>query len=227
MRVNQTLATLETHMVAISAGTIALRDDRTARQWLVDLSPFLICRHPVTQALYAELAGKWPSSKTEADNPVENVSWLDAIQFCNLLSRLSGLAESYLLDENGTDATLIDGSTGYRLPSEAEWEYACRAGTHGPRYGDLDDIAWHQGNSGGQARPVGQKQPNAWGLYDMLGNVWEWCTDVYDPAVYGRYRIFRGGGWADSERGCLATNRRRSHPTFAIDDLGFRIARSM
>ena len=102
-----------------------------------------------------------------------------------------------------------------------------RAGTNGPRYDKLGDIAWYRENSGGHTHEVGQKQANDWGLFDTLGNVWEWCADLYDPEVYGSYRVFRGGGWADAERGCLATNRRRSHPTFAIDDLGFRVARSL
>lgn len=70
------------------------------------------------------------------------------------------------------------------------------------------------------------KEPNAWGLYDMIGNVWEWCWDLYDEKVYGSYRVFRGGGWFDPERGCLSTNRRRGHPTFHIDDLGFRLAKT-
>lgn len=133
----------------------------------------------------------------------------------------------YEIGEDGTGASPIPGSNGYRLPTEAEWEYACRAGTQGARYGELDAIAWYRDNSGGRTHDVGRKQPNGWGLHDMLGNVWEWCVDQYDPAVYGSYRVFRGGGWADVERGCLATNRRRSHPTFAIDDLGFRVARSL
>src|SRR5690606_30011494 len=116
---------------------------------------------------------------------------------------------------------------GFRLPTEAEWEYACKAGTKNIRYGDLDKIAWYKHNSEKSTHNVGMKEPNTWGLYDMLGNVSEWCTDLYDEQVYGSYRIFRGGGWFDKERSCLATNRRRNHPSlFKIDDLGFRIARN-
>ena len=115
---------------------------------------------------------------------------------------------------------------GYRLPTEAEWEHACRAGSSGPRYGDLDEIAWYEGNSDGRIHDVGEKRPNAWGLYDMLGNAWDWCWDVYDAQVYGSYRVLRGGGWADAHWSCRASVRRRSHPTFRIDDVGFRVARS-
>ncbi|WP_210171771.1 formylglycine-generating enzyme family protein, partial [Rhizobium sp. Root1203] len=154
------------------------------------------------------------------------VSWLDAARFCNRLSATTGLSERYVFAADGRDAIAVAASNGFRLPSEAEWELACRAGTARARYGPIDGIAWYRENSEGGTRPVGKKRPNDWGLHDMLGNVWEWCEDVYDPVVYGTYRIFRGGGWADDERGCLVTNRRRSHPTFAIDDLGFRIAKS-
>lgn len=114
----------------------------------------------------------------------------------------------------------------YRLPTEAEWEHACRAGSAAVRYGELDDIAWHRGNAGGSIHDVATRTPNAWGLHDTIGNVWEWCWDVFDPKVYGPYRVFRGGGWNDPPRGCRASCRRKSHPTFRIDDLGFRLARS-
>jgi formylglycine-generating enzyme required for sulfatase activity len=214
-------------MATIPAGTISLRDDRIGRRWQVDLQSFAISCYPITQTQYASITGQRPSSYVAPQGPVESVSWIDAIRFCNLLSRAAGLRESYKLHEDETKASLDPEGTGYRLPTEAEWEYACRAGTRGPRYGTLDDIAWYRDNSGGHPHEVGLKQPNAWGLYDMLGNVWEWCTDQYDPEVYGSYRVFRGGGWADPERGCLATNRRRSHPTFTIDDLGFRVTRSL
>ncbi len=213
-------------MVEIPSGTIVLRDDRIDRRWQVSLSDFAIGRYPITQAQYAAVTGLRPSQHAGPQHPVESVSWLDAVQFCNALSRVSGLQPYYEIDTILPGATIIAGSNGYRLPTEAEWEYACRAGDQSPRYGELDAIAWYRDNSGGHPHDVGQKQPNAWGLHDTLGNVWEWCTDQYDPEVYGSYRTFRGGGWADPERSCLATNRRRSHPTFVIDDVGFRVART-
>ena len=116
---------------------------------------------------------------------------------------------------------------GYRLPTEAEWEYACRAGTTGPQYGPLDEIAWYRGNSDERIHDVGGRTPNPWGFHDMLGNVWDWCWDVYDAEVYGSYRVLRGGGWFDEHWSCRASARRRSHPTFQVDDVGFRVARSV
>jgi len=213
-------------MVDVPCGTIRLRDDRLKRSWQAEIPSFQMASHPVTQHLYAAVTGAWPASRQDPDCPVESVSWIDAVRFCNLLSIARGLDPAYEIDVQAFDA-VYTGSDGYRLPTEGEWEYACRATTTGPRYGELHDIAWYSGNSGGRHHAVGGKAPNAWGLHDMLGNVWEWCFDRYDPEVYGAYRIFRGGGWADAERGCLATNRRRSHPTFSIEDLGFRVARSL
>jgi formylglycine-generating enzyme required for sulfatase activity len=217
----------DVHMTFIPAGVIALRDDRTGRSWSIELQAFAIGRYPITQAQYAALAGRQSGSEATGQRPVENVSWNDAARFCNLLSARAGFTACYAMYDDDTGATAVPGSTGYRLPTEAEWEYACRAGSNGPRYGNLDDIAWYRENADGHTHDVGLKQANEWGLYDTLGNVWEWCADQYDPEVYGAYRVFRGGGWSDAERGCLATNRRRSHPTFSIDDLGFRVARSL
>ncbi|OJG88606.1 hypothetical protein RV15_GL001791 [Enterococcus silesiacus] len=112
------------------------------------------------------------------------------------------------------------------VPTDAEWQYACRSGTKG-YHGELDAIAWYQANSLGHVHAVGKRLPNSWGLYDMIGNAWEWCWDLYDEERYGTYRIFRGGSWATEARGCGTTSRRKSFPDFKIDDLGFRIARSL
>lgn len=211
-------------MVSVPSGRVTLSDRRTERSWSVGLAPYRIGALPVTQEQYARVTDERPSSARGDRLPVESVSWQDAVRFCNALSRDEGLTPAYDIDGEtvGWDAS----ADGYRLPTEAEWEYACRAGTGGPRYGPLDDIAWHRGNSEERPHEAGGKPPNAWGLHDMLGNVWEWCWDVYDAEVYGAYRVLRGGGWFDEHWSCRASVRRRSHPTFRVDDVGFRVARS-
>ncbi|MDF3299506.1 formylglycine-generating enzyme family protein [Streptomyces tropicalis] len=215
-------------LVHVPGGTVALRDEGTGTDWEAEVADFLLAPHPVTREQYAAVTGAAPASAAGPRAPVTDVSWRDAVAYCNLLSRGAGLRPCYTLGDgpDALDAVCDAGAGGYRLPTEAEWEHACRAGTPGVRYGDLDDIAWYRGNSGGAVHPVGEKAPNAWGLHDMIGNVWEWCWDVYDPRVYGPYRVFRGGGAYDPPRGCRAACRRKSHPTFRIDDLGFRVARS-
>lgn len=214
-------------LVLIPGGVISLRDDRIERVWSVEMAPFLLASLQVTQAQYRTLTGDSPAVFVGDTHPVESVSWFDALRYCNLLSEGEGYEPCYQIDEDGEEVLWNKEAKGYRLPTDAEWEYACRAGTREVRYGALDAIAWYADNAGGSHHPTGQKAPNQWGLFDMLGNVWEWCWDMYDPEVYGTYRVFRGGGWFDPERGCLASNRRRSHPTYQIDDLGFRIARSL
>ena len=152
------------------------------------------------------------------DHPVVLVSWKDAQEFCRWLSKKTGLA--------------------YRLPTEAEWEYACRAGSNDDYYGDLDKIAWYEYNSDGRTHPVGNKNPNAFGLYDMLGNVWEWCQDRYDKNYYGTspgvnptgssqgsYRICRGGSWCSKPPRARAAFRRHEPVFFRFYRLGFRLAR--
>ena len=216
-------------MVDVPPGRVTLSDRRTQQFWDVDVDGFQLGRTPVTQQLWAEVTGHRPSTAVGDLLPVECVSWMDAVHFCDALSVAEGLRPAYGRDGQAADGADVmwDASVGgYRLPTEGEWEHGCRAGTTGPRYGDLDEIAWHRGNSGGCSREVGGLRPNAWGLHDMLGGVWEWCWDFYDPDVYGSYRVLRGGGWFDERWSCRASVRRRSHPNFRIDDVGLRLARS-
>ncbi|MFF3691068.1 formylglycine-generating enzyme family protein [Streptomyces sp. NPDC002187] len=212
-------------MIALPPGQVTLSDRRTQRSWPVEIAPYRLAAFPVTQARYVEVTGRRPSSAEGDRLPVEGVSWLDAVRFCNALSRHEGLTPAYHLDADAEGVEWDASTDGYRPPTEAEWEHACRAGTAGARYGPLDEIAWHRGNSQERIHDVGGRQPKAWGLYDMLGNVWEWCWDIYDAEVYDTYRVLRGGGWFDEHWSCRASVRRRSHPTFRIDDVGFRVAR--
>ncbi|MFG1909400.1 formylglycine-generating enzyme family protein [Kribbella sp. NPDC048928] len=196
-------------LVDIPGGLLFLRDDRVGRRWHVDVPAFRLGRYPLTRD----------------GLPLTGVSWYGAVALCNQLSEEAGLPVAYAID--GELVEWDAASPGYRLPTEAEWQHACTAGTPAYRYGPLDKIAWYAENSGGTVQPVGRREPNAWGLHDMLGNVWEWCWDQYDPETYGPYRIFRGGGFDDPARSVGSTVRRRSHPTFSIEDLGLRLARSI
>jgi formylglycine-generating enzyme required for sulfatase activity len=214
-------------MVEIPNGKIELRDVRTKQTWTVEIKSFLLAKYPMTQEFYFEVTKEASSTIKGKSHPVETVTWKDAVCFCNKISILTGLNPCYSIHTESEEITFDLTADGFRLPTEAEWEYACKAGTSGIRYGEIMSIAWFKDNSDKTTHQVGQKEPNAWGLYDMLGNVWEWCSDIYDATVYGSYRIFRGGGWSDEERSIMATTRRRSHPLkFKIDDLGFRIARN-
>jgi hypothetical protein len=187
------------------------------REHTVEITqPFLLKTTPVTQAEWQALMGDNPARFQGDDSrPVENVSWEDAARVCEALSAQTG----------GT----------YRLPTEAQWEYACRAGTTTARYGDTDAVAWYGMNANGTTHPVGQKQPNAWGLYDMIGNVWEWCLDwsgdypsqpQRDPKgpPSGDTRVVRGGGWYYDAQNCRAAQRYNGPPTFRDDLIGFRPA---
>ena len=183
----------------------------------------------VTQGEWQAVMGNNPSKfkKCGANCPVEQVSWDDAVGYANALSRRDGLPECYA----GATFTGL-GCRGYRLPTEAEWEYAAR----GPTSTNLASVAWYGKNSDGATHPVGQKQPNAWGLYDMLGNVWEWTGDWYaadagavsDPtgSPAGSSRVYRGGWWYSDARYARAANRAYDPPGSRADDLGFRLVRA-
>jgi formylglycine-generating enzyme required for sulfatase activity/serine/threonine protein kinase len=179
----------------------------------VNLSPYLIAKYPVTQAQWHSVMSNKPSYFTGLKRPVEQVSWHDCQEFCQ--------------------------KTGLQLPTEAQWEFACRAGSPSQYcFGDdvslLGEYAWYDGNSTGETHVVGQKKPNAFGLYDMLGNVWEWCLDCYrdypggkmtDPMITsGSSTAYRGGGWCSTATDCRSAARGMSLPTDRSNYLGFRCA---
>jgi formylglycine-generating enzyme required for sulfatase activity len=198
---------------------------------------FLLGEAPVTQADFAMVIRTRPSGLQGSGRPVERVSWLEAVEYCNALSRGVGLEEAYVV--NGGEVIWKGVSCpGFRLPTEAEWEYACRAGKSEARPGELEDVAWYDFNSKFETHPVRWKQPNAWGLHDMVGNVWEWCWDWYgeprpgskvDPLGpdSGSYRVNRGGSWRAAARCARAACRSYWPPDCHNDDLGFRLARTL
>jgi formylglycine-generating enzyme required for sulfatase activity len=210
----------------------------------VSVSPFYLDRYLVTQELYEKVMGVNPSKRKQPKNPVERTQWTDAVRFCNKCSELDGLTPCYHVN---TWACNFD-ADGYRLPTEAEWEYACRAGSTGKFcFGDaekeLAQYGWLKPHSQGKTQPVGQKRPNRWGLYDMHGNVWQWCNDWYSDTYYtqspstnprgpasGAMRVLRGGAWDCTPEKCRSANRHKEFPVFSdacfgADSYGFRRAR--
>jgi formylglycine-generating enzyme required for sulfatase activity len=213
-------------VIHIGAGKIILKNEASGFRWIASVQPFAISPFIVTNEQYQLFNPNLSVNQVDKQKPVVEVSWLDAIAYCNFLSEKSGLTSCY--SSNSTGLVVCDWTAnGYRLPTEAEWELACRAGSTAIRYGDLNDIAWYEENSDSRLHEVGTKKPNDYGLYDTIGNVWEWCWDIFDAKVYGDYRVFRGGGWSDPARSCRASCRRKSHPTFRVDDLGFRLAQTI
>lgn len=174
-------------MARIAPGRVTLHDARRKRRWTVELEGFEIGVYPVTQELQAELLGE---AARHPRRPATDVSWLRAVRLCNAASEWEGLDAAYTFE--GEDVTWHVDADGYRLPTEAEWEYACRAGSTGPHYGPLAEVAWTAADGVSAPQEIGGKLPNLNGLFDTLGNVWEWCWDLLDPD--GEDRVFRGGG---------------------------------
>jgi formylglycine-generating enzyme required for sulfatase activity len=210
----------ELKMVSVPGGRFLMgspvaeagRDNDEGPQNDVTVQSFYMSKYEVTQAQYKAVADTNPSNFKGDDLPVDSVSWNDAVEFCRKLSRITGHE--------------------YRLPTEAEWEYAARAGTSGPYAGNREAMTWYDSNSGGRTHPVGQKEPNGLGLYDMNGNLWEWCQSKYKPYPYqandGRenvqdtdVRVLRGGSWESAAKGCRSAYRRRVTPDPRT--AGFRI----
>jgi len=222
----------------VLSGTYQMGGSDVVAGHTVTISAFTMSIYEITQGQYYSLVGTNPSFFKGDDNlPVEKVSWFDAGRFCNKLSDLAGLERCYTNEYTGAcDFT----KNGFRLPTEAEWEYACRAGTttaysYGDNQNDLGYAGWYTSNSSFKTHPVGQKIPNPWGFYDMYGNVSEWCYDWYGPytdasaidpigpADYYATRIERGGRYETSAGSCMSKTRFKRDPGEKSDEIGFRI----
>ncbi|MEO6038118.1 MAG: SUMF1/EgtB/PvdO family nonheme iron enzyme [Saprospiraceae bacterium] len=217
-------------MVLVQGGTFTMGsptnetdrfDNETQHQ--VTVSSFFMSKYEVTQAEWLKIMGNNPSGFKDCDQcPVENVSWDDVQVYIQKLNAKTGKR--------------------YRLPTEAEWEYAARGGQNATYYvyagsNDLDEVTWHLRNSGNKTHPIGGKKANALGLYDLSGNVWEWCSDWYwydaystgtntnptGPAQGGRSRVLRGGSWHGIASDCRAANRNGHEPSYRSTYVGFRL----
>jgi formylglycine-generating enzyme required for sulfatase activity len=258
------------NMVLINGGTFTMGSpakeagrNKNETQHQVTVSSFYMCKFVVSQKEYQEVTGTNPGRYKGDNLPVEWVSWYDAIEYCNKLSEKEGLTPAYIIEKNQIDpnnkcredtqkwtVTWNRNANGYRLPTEAEWEYACRAGTATP-FNTGDNITTFQANYDGE-RPyngnetgifmkrimsIASFQPNTWGLYNMHGNVWEWCWDWFDAypggkqtdptgPVSGAYRIVRGGSWFHAGKTLRSACRYSDISSFRYLTVGFRVVRS-
>lgn len=249
------------NMVFVKGGTFQMgsndgdSDEKPIHTVTVD--DFYISKYEVTQKEWKVVMGNNPSNfgkltgflglvkKDLESNPVENISWYDAVKFCNKKSEMEGLEKCY--KGTGENIKCDFSMNGYRLPTEAEWEYAARGGVESDNFNyryagsnKIDEVAWYYENSESKTHPVGQKQPNELGIYDMNGNVWEWCNDWYDSDYYedspednprgpkgGKYSVLRGGSWINYYNGCRVTLRYRKNRLSGNYNDGFRLSRSV
>lgn len=236
-------------MVLIPAGSFMMgsdsgdEDEKPAHS--VTVAGFYMDRDEVTQKAFEAVTGTNPSKFKDPLKPVERASWMAAIKYCNMRSLKEGLKPCYNLQTTECDFS----ANGYRLPTEAEWEYACRAGTSaaysfGDNAGELPGRAWLNSNSEQTTHPVGKKQANPWGQYDMHGNVAEWCNDRYGDKEYalrasdnprgpakGEERVLRGGSWRGGADRCRSSARASETPgladvCFGYEAYGFRCVRA-
>jgi formylglycine-generating enzyme required for sulfatase activity len=241
---------LSPRMIRINGGSFFMGSNEGAfrsneRVHEVTVSSFLIGETEVTQELYSAVMNQNPSYFKGQNLPVDSVTWFDAVNFCNALSEMSGLAPAYSVE--GSNVIWNRDSRGFRLPTETEWEYAARGGKSGGEILDkagyaggdaAGEVGWYSVNSNRRPQPVKSKSPNLLGLYDMSGNVWEWCWDwygdypsdlVHDPVGIssGRNRVFRGGAWVTPANQLRVTFRVGNPPDSKAYSVGFRVARSL
>ena len=252
-------------MILVEGGTFQMRDVRNDSEGyyidkpghVVNLTyDYWIGQYPVTfdeYNTYTNATGnslERDSSYGRGQRPVININWWDAARYCNWLSKKEGISKAYndfgnLLDRDGSKTTDIKKAEGYRLPTEAEWKYAARGGkkTKGYKYSgsdNLDEVGWYWnnwGNANSKTQPVGQKKANELGIFDMSGNVWEWCHDWYasytnkaqtNPigANSGSYRLIRGGSWCSAAYYCRVAGQSYDYPWNTSTSSGFRLART-
>ena len=238
-----TVPGLNLEMMPIAAGSLQMganngdSDEKPIHAVLIT-KPFWLGKYEVTQGQWKMLMGTtvreqrdkarpdWSLREQGADFPMYYVSWNEAMEFCQKLTQRERAA-----------GRLPEGYE-YTLPTEAQWEYACRAGTDGDYggSGSLDEMGWHNKNSGNKLHPVGRKQANGWGLHDMHGGMWEWCLDRYDEGYYanspaadpratgGAGRVLRGGGWSNAAERCRSAARSWDSPGIRYNHTGFRLA---
>jgi len=249
------------NMAHINAGSFMMGNDDGADfekpAHTVLISPFYMGKYAVTQKEYQKIMGTNPSHFKGNNLPVEGVTWYDAIEYCNKRSRTEGLTEAYKIDKDKKDpnntsdnddikwtVTLDITANGYRLPTEAEWEYAARGGNGSPGNYPFpgsniaSEVAWYGRNSAQKTHAVGKKKPNALMLFDMSGNVWEWCWDWYDEYTEdarfnpegpdsGDSRVLRGGSWSYIGEVMRSTFRNGNVPNYKDSEIGFRVVRKM
>lgn len=231
-------------MVLVTGGTFTVgknEQERVKPKVQVTLPDFFIGKYEVTQEFWESVMGKNPSKFTGEKNlPVEKITWYDAVEFCNRLSEKYNLEKAYSIKEG--IVSFNPAANGYRLPREAEWEFAATGGTQRKNYlfpgsNKVGEVAWYKENSGDKTHPVGLKLPNELGLYDMAGNVREWCWDFYSenateadilteaPFVLSE-RVTRGGNWMSSQAILNGRDRSYDNPTIGAWNLGLRLARN-
>lgn len=239
-RQDQYFATITQSMVFVEGGTFSMGGDGASDErplHTVKLSSFYMSSHEVTQKEFLSLVNKNPSYIHDDSFPICRISWWDAIEYCNEKSKKHNLDTCYDMRTGKCNFS----ATGFRLPTEAEWEFAARGGNKSKKYqfsgsDTLDFVGWNMLNSKEDMQPVGQKRPNELGLYDMSGNVWEWCNDWYSNVYYasspqvnptgpteGQTRSVRGGSWANYPYNSRVALRSDCKPENHIDDVGFRV----